>query len=182
MQKFKRLLLFISLFPWSIVCILLYQIKECIITIKPPVEKEIIIIEKKEKRKEEKDKSFMFKSPKDGLKEALCYYNIHHRDIVYAQAVIETAHFTSNVCIKNNNLFGLYDSKHKRYYHFKHWSESVIAYKKWIQNKYKPSLNYYTFLSNINYAEDKNYIKELKKIVQDDKRRYITRDTENKKQ
>lgn len=37
-----------------------------------------------------KTPSFMNKSPKEGLWEALEYYGIHHKEIVYAQAVLET--------------------------------------------------------------------------------------------
>ena len=79
---------------------------------------------------------FMDKSAKEGLKEALEYYDIQHPDIVYAQAILETGHFKSAGCLKHNNLFGLYNSKTKRYCRFNHWSESILFYKKCIQNKY----------------------------------------------
>lgn len=49
--------------------------------------------------------SFMNKSPEEGLMEALEYYDIHHKEIVYAQAVLETGHFKSGGCRKGNNLF-----------------------------------------------------------------------------
>ena len=35
---------------------------------------------------------FMEKSAKEGLKEALMYYNIQHPEIVYAQVILETGH------------------------------------------------------------------------------------------
>lgn len=124
-----------------------------------------------------KQPKFFSQDPKDGLKEALKYYDIKYSDIVHAQAILETGHFKSRACIENNNLFGLYDSKNKRYYKFNHWSESVIAYKEMVQYKYESSDNYYKFLNDINYAEDKNYINKLKKIVKDDKRRFEERDT-----
>lgn len=109
--------------------------------------------------------TFRDKSPEEGLKEALTYYNIKHPEIVYAQAILETGHFKSNVCQNSNNLFGLYDSKVGKYYRFKHWTESVIAYKNYIQNKYKSDSSYYEFLESINYAEDPHYIKKLKTII-----------------
>lgn len=124
-----------------------------------------------------KQPKFFSQGPKEGLKEALKYYDVKHSDIVHAQAILETGHFKSRACIENNNLFGLYDSKNKRYYKFNHWSESVIAYKEMVQYKYESSGNYYKFLNDINYAEDKNYINKLKKIVKDDKRRFEERDT-----
>ena len=110
--------------------------------------------------------TFENKTPEEGIDEALQYYNIEHPTIVKAQAILETAHFTSNLCIKNNNLFGLYDSKNKRYYSYNHWWESIIAYKKTIQKRYENSRYYYMFLEDIEYAEDKEYINKLKEIAE----------------
>ena len=109
--------------------------------------------------------TFEDKSPEEGLKEALAYYGIKCPNIVYAQAVLETGHFKSNVCQGKNNLFGLYDSSNKKYYEFSHWSESVLAYKNYIQSKYKSDSSYYKFLQSINYAEDPTYIKKVKRLV-----------------
>lgn len=106
--------------------------------------------------------SFMHKSPKEGLWEALEYYNIHHKEIVYAQAILETGHFKSGGCRKGHNLFGL---RGKHYHRYKHWSESVKAYKEKIQSRYKPGEDYYKFLKRIHYAEDPNYINLLRSIV-----------------
>lgn len=109
--------------------------------------------------------TFKDKSPEEGLKEALAYYGIKCPNIVYAQAVLETGHFKSNVCQGKNNLFGLYDSRNRKYYRFGHWSESVVAYKNYIQSKYKSDSSYYKFLQSINYAEDPTYIKKVKRLV-----------------
>ena len=113
----------------------------------------------------EKQPDFFSKSPQEGLIEALEYYGVKHPQIVYAQAILETGHFKSNICLNYNNLFGLYDSKNKDYYKFNHWAESIVAYKEWIQKKYQPPNNYYVFLEEINYASDKEYISTLKSIV-----------------
>ena len=110
--------------------------------------------------------TFENKTPEEGIDEALQYYNIKHPTIVKAQAILETANFTSDLCVKNNNLFGLYDSKNKRYYSYKHWWESVEAYKKLIQRKYNNSKYYYMFLEDIKYAKDKDYISKLKEIAE----------------
>lgn len=112
-----------------------------------------------------KKPEFFNKSPEEGLMEALRYYGIHHPKIVYAQAILETGHFKSDLCVNNNNLFGLYDSSRKKYYDFNHWSESVLMYKQLVQYKYKPPNDYYKFLDNIGYAEDPHYINKLKRIV-----------------
>lgn len=125
---------------------------------------------------------FMSKPAKEGLKEALIYYSVKYPDIVYAQAILETGHFKSVGCVKHNNLFGLYNSRAKRYCRFNHWAESILAYKEWIQKKYNPPENYYNFLKRIHYASDPTYIPKLKQIVkkEHDKRRYTEGDTISK--
>lgn len=119
-----------------------------------------------------REPQFFIQTPEEGLIEALEYYNVQHPNIVYAQALLETGHFKSNVCKTYNNLFGLYNSRIKDYYRFKHWSESVVAYLSYIQYRYNPSKDYYQFLSDINYAEDPEYISKLKRLEDKyDKRR-----------
>ena len=109
--------------------------------------------------------NFMNKPPQEGLMKALVHYEVAHPEIVYAQAVLETGHFKSDLCLNDNNLFGLYNSKRGKYHKFDHWTESVIAYKDFIQYRYKPPEDYYKFLQRIGYAEDSNYISKLKGIV-----------------
>lgn len=136
------------------------QVHSCSKRDKPPEIKVVLHIDNKDIQPD-----FFNKLPQEGLMEALEYYEIKHPQIVYAQAVLETGHFKSNVCLNYNNLFGLYDSKNKDYYKFNHWTESIVAYKEWIQKKYQPPNNYYVFLEEINYASDKEYISILKSIV-----------------
>ena len=109
--------------------------------------------------------AFYDKSPEDGLWEALIYYDVKFPEIVYAQAILETGHFKSRGCIRDNNLFGLYDSRKGRYHRFNHWTESVVKYKEWIQYRYRPPGDYYEFLRRIRYAKDPKYITKLKQIV-----------------
>lgn len=110
--------------------------------------------------------TFFDKSPEEGLMDALIYFEVQHPHIVYAQALLETGNFTSKVYKENNNLFGLYDSRNKKYYAFNHWSESIIAYINYIQYKYSPPKDYYKFLQDIGYAEDPKYTDKLKIIVE----------------
>ena len=120
----------------------------------------------------EEQPDFFSKSPQEGLMEALEYYEVKHPYIVYAQAVLETGYFKSDLCLNGNNLFGLYDSKNHRYYTFGHWCDSIVAYLNCVQYKYKPPNDYYRFLLEIGYAEDAQYIQKLKRIVnRNDKRR-----------
>lgn len=108
---------------------------------------------------------FKDKHPSESLMDALLYYEVKHPEIVYAQAILETGHFKSNLCINHNNLFGLYNSRKQEFYTFNHWTDSIEAYIKYIQYRYIPPNDYYEFLDNIGYAEDPNYINKLKKIV-----------------
>ena len=133
----------------------------------PPEIKVVLHIDNKEKQPD-----FLSKSPQEGLMEALEHYGVKHPQIVYAQAVLETGHFKSDLCLNGNNLFGLYNSKKHRYHTFDHWTESVVAYLDYVQYRYKPPNDYYKFLSDIGYAKDPNYISKLKGIVnRNDKRR-----------
>lgn len=95
--------------------------------------------------------------------EACEYYNIKHSDIVTAQAILETGHFRSEGCTKNNNLFGLYNSYKREFFKFNHWTESVKAYRDMVQYRYKEG-DYYTWLDNIGYAEDSIYVAKVKII------------------
>lgn len=116
-----------------------------------------------EKIKKTSKVSFKNKTPEKGLFEALLYYGIYYPEIVYRQAILETGFFTSDICLKYNNLFGLYNSKTKSYYKFSHWTESVKAYVSMIQYKYEEG-DYYAFLEKIGYAQDADYVKKLKNI------------------
>ena len=75
--------------------------------------------------------------------------------IVAAQCVLESGWMTSNLCTRFCNLFGLFDSRKKDYYHFNTWEESVAAYVRLVQSKYDPKRDkdYYAFLKRIGYAE-----------------------------
>lgn len=49
-----------------------------------------------------------------------------------------------------------------------------MAYREWIQKRYKPPEDYYRFLQRIGYAKDPRYIHKLKQIVNsNDKRRSL---------
>ena len=89
---------------------------------------------------------------------------LNNQLFVLAQAVLETGHFTSSVCKNYHNLFGLYDSKHKDYYRFARWEDSVIGYQKFIQYRYKGG-NYLQFLQRIGYAEDPRYTTKVAQIA-----------------
>ena len=107
---------------------------------------------------------------KDILLVALDYYDIRHPEIVYAQIMLETGHLKSKVFKDYNNLFGLYDLQNKDYYRFNNWRESIKFYKEHIQKNYKDNTSYYTYLHNIGYAEDTEYIDKLKDVFKYEQR------------
>lgn len=107
---------------------------------------------------------FFYLGPEDGLMEALEYYDVKCPEIVYAQAVIESGGFKSALSVYHGNLFGL-KYRSGGYMKFKHWSESVKAYRDLVQYKIKENEDYYRFLDRIGYAEDSLYTKKLKNLV-----------------
>lgn len=140
-----------------------YHLRCSVENIKPPEIKVVHVVSKEQL-------DFFSKSPQEGLMEALEYYGVKHPQIVYAQAILESNWFKSKLCVKDNNLFGLYNSKKQEYYTFNHWANSVEAYVRMVQYKYKgekeePPNSYYKFLQGIGYAKDVLYISKLKKLV-----------------
>lgn len=97
------------------------------------------------------------------------FYGIIHPKIVVAQSILETGYYKSNICIKYNNIFGLYDSYQKDYFKFNYWWESVEAYRNKVQCKlgknYCSEEEYYKFLEELPYATDPNYVSKLQKII-----------------
>ena len=89
-------------------------------------------------------------------------YNVKYPQIVLAQAKLETGNYTSTLCKKHGNLFGL--KRKGSYAKFDNWQESVKAYRDWVQYKYKGG-DYYVFLKKIGYASDPKYIIKVKEMV-----------------
>lgn len=99
----------------------------------------------------------------EGIYAACDYYGIQYPDIVVSQAILETGFFKSDLCLNQNNLFGLFNSRTMDFYAFDHWTESVKAYKNKVQYRYKEG-DYYDWLEHIGYAEDTLYVSKLKTI------------------
>ena len=90
--------------------------------------------------------------------------------------MLETGNYTSKVFKEGNNLFGMREAKQRittakgtennhAYYHT--WYESVLDYS-FYQCRYLSNIiteeQYYDYL-NQSYAEDPNYIKQIKNII-----------------
>lgn len=155
MKKFIFLLITLVLAGWA--CYSVCNISE--------VNKKLI--EEPLPIKLEQPEFFLYDTPNDTLiLQACAYYGLKHDSIILTQAKLETGNYKSYQCKVNNNLFGLYNSAKGEYYKFNHWSESVEAYKNWIQYRYKDGEDYYYFLTRIGYAEDPHYNSKLKWIKQ----------------
>lgn len=104
----------------------------------------------------------------NNLFKVMAKYNIKFPKIVAAQSVLESGWYSSELCCRWGNIFGLFDSRKGDYYHFKNWMESVEAYGKYVQRKYNPrnDKDYYAFLKRIGYAENmEKYNSQLRAIV-----------------
>lgn len=98
------------------------------------------------------------------LYRAMERYDIQHKQVVMAQALLETGYFTSRVCQECNNLFGLRRPSDGSYYTFERWEDSVKAYRDYVQYKYRGG-DYYDFLDRIGYAEDRDYVQKVRNIA-----------------
>lgn len=113
----------------------------------------------------------------------IIHSDIKYPDVVFAQAIVESAHFSSNVFKCENNLFGMKHPVRRQtlsegksnsgYATYDDWTFSVEDYKLWqnsmFKNKdYKTETEYLSLLGRV-YAEDPRYIKTLKKVMLDHK-------------
>lgn len=127
-------------------------------------ETKMLIIKDSEKFSEEKLREFMLQ------------INIRFPHIVFAQAKLESANFTSYQFRINNNMFGMKVPGRRPtmnigdkygYSKFKNWKDCVIDYA-FYQAAYLGDIHsedeYLMYLQE-SYAEDPNYISALKKII-----------------
>lgn len=105
-----------------------------------------------------------FKLSKENLYSELVAQEIDYPEIVLAQALLETGNFKSYSCKVRNNLFGLM-RKDGTYMEFDHWTNSVHAYKKYIQKYREVPNDYYKYLNDLGYVKDSIYIIRVKEII-----------------
>jgi flagellum-specific peptidoglycan hydrolase FlgJ len=110
------------------------------------------------------------------LENMLIDMNFKYPHIVYAQAILETANFTSKNFKEDNNMFGMKRAKSRIttalksssvYAVYDSWESSLIDYALY-QSRYiyriKSEQDYYEYLKN-NYASDPEYVEKLKNII-----------------
>jgi len=102
---------------------------------------------------------------------------IPHKKIVFAQAHLESAKYTSELYKSNFNLFGMKfatqrptvtSNENRGYQDYDNWKESVIDLLIWqfTNNVDKLTDKEYMQYLDLKYAEDKLYMKKLKEIVE----------------
>lgn len=107
-------------------------------------------------------------------------YNIKFPDIVFAQAILESSRFNSELFSRTKNLFGMKYPRVRKttslrkssdnYAVYDHWFMSVNDYQLWQKSNMRDNIysesDYFRLLSN-NYAEDRKYVTKIKKIMKD---------------
>lgn len=96
---------------------------------------------------------------------ALKYYEVSDPLIVRGQARLESGHYTSRLCKQYNNFLGLYDSKNRRYFRFKHWTDCIKGYKKYVAYRKREGESHYKFIKRIKYSTNPDYIKHVKRLA-----------------
>jgi uncharacterized FlgJ-related protein len=113
------------------------------------------------------------------LYEQITEKNIKYPEVVFAQAVLESGHFKAPIFTTKNNLFGMKVPKKrettavnkgkKGYAKYNTWECSVDDYLLWqdftLKNKNNLTKNQYLSLLGKIYAEDKDYVLTLKRVM-----------------
>lgn len=98
-------------------------------------------------------------------------------EIVFAQGVLESGHFKSDLFRNNNNLFGMRrpksrkttaTGKRKGYAVYSSWIESIQDYKLWqdsLPKKYKSSKKTYLRYIESTYCECRHYTSQVNHII-----------------
>ena len=119
---------------------------------------------------------------KEALYQEIVDQGIQYPEVVFAQAMLESAELKSKLAKTNKNLFGMRVPKYretvalgKRYGHavYSDWTQSVKDYKLYQDYVFqrKGPLSYRSYLSHINktYAEVSDYVKRLNRVIKEHK-------------
>lgn len=131
--------------------------------------------------------SFTFKSEdylsKENLWKEIKTLDIKYPEFVFAQAILESGHFKSNLSKINNNLFGMKVPSRREtlaigksksgYAIYKHWKDSVkdyLLFQNYIlsKNNYDTKEKYIDFISR-RYSETEGYVSKVNKVVKSNK-------------
>jgi hypothetical protein len=111
------------------------------------------------------------------LVEELKRLNVRFPEIILAQSILETGHYTSRIFEENNNLFGMKEAKARSttalgtqlgHAYYNNWKESVLDYALFqnaYMNKIRKEKQYLKYLDK-NYAEATGYDKTILKVIE----------------
>ena len=112
-----------------------------------------------------------------GLYNEILEQGLEFPDIVFAQAILESAHFKSKVFEENNNIFGMKVAKKRQtssigsrngFSVYISWQDSVVDYYYYqemlLNNRKMTREEYFNYLDR-NYSESNYYSKKLKDII-----------------
>lgn len=120
----------------------------------------------------------------EALVKELKKLNVRFPEIILAQSILETGHYSSRIFEENNNLFGMKQARARSttalgtqlgHAYYDNWKESVMDYALFqnaYMNKIRKEKQYLHYL-NKNYAEAKNYDKTLLEIIEREKLREL---------
>lgn len=108
--------------------------------------------------------------------------------VVFTQALLETGHFKSELCVKHNNLFGMKKPSKREttalgavrhgYARYESWTKSVEDYLLWqnyvLKNKSIETESQYLNFIGHRYAQDPNYKRKLLKYIETYKNLMVT--------
>ena len=112
-----------------------------------------------------------------GLYNEILEQGLEFPDIVFAQAVLESAHFKSKIFRENNNIFGMKIAKKRQtssvgakngFSVYISWRDSIIDYyyyQEMVLNKNKFTREQYFNYLDRSYAQSSFYSKKLKEII-----------------
>lgn len=95
--------------------------------------------------------------------------NVHHGNVVWAQARLESGNFKSVIFRSTNNCLGLYNSWKKEYFSFIDWVDCVVAYRDKVQFKCQTTDctddEYLDWIVEMGYAADPEYREKVVRIM-----------------
>ena len=100
---------------------------------------------------------------------------VQHKDVVWAQARLESGNFKSTTYNTKKNCIGIYDSRKKEYAWFKDWKDCLVAYRDRVQKKHgdvvESDEQYINWLISMGYAADTSYATKVKQIMRSEKKK-----------
>lgn len=118
---------------------------------------------------------------KEALWSTINEMGIKHPDVVFAQALLESGDFSSPVCKRNNNLFGMKMPElrktvahpgFKGYAKYESWKQSIYDYKLYQEHLFRNGeLSRSQYISKLNkiYSEVSDYSTRLKRVIKENK-------------